>query len=481
MAVTDRPTPLPVLKVFAVGAALFANQFSSMVVFPFLAFMTADFFPSLEPTQLGPYAGLLGSAFHLGGLAGSMLWGYLSDRYGRRPMLLAGIGATFFMIVMFGMSSSFAMAVFWRFLWGFLNGNVGIGKAYLSEICDETNQAKGYSVIGLFAGFGRLLGPGIGAYLSKPTQSFPDTFGDSKFLAKYPYFLPCAVAATVCVISFVMAYLYLEEAPSGKAKSSNPTSETSLLPTQSSTETQKPKAVLQLVTDSCAGIATALYGLLAFTNIMGQELFPLWTLTAVNIGGLNFTLRHIGLTVLCAAPVQILFQLFVFPALSARWGYKHLYQRSTALIAVVFAMVPQLHMLTSDGDVPVMHASKDAKAPGMADRSGSVELHVLIGAIVAFATVQSIGTLAFTSTFVLINNSVHRRDRGLQNGIGQTYASLARTLGPLAGGVLFAWSETNHSWPFDYHFAWYVTAMGAVACYALCRQLPKKVDTKMFD
>jgi uncharacterized membrane protein YGL010W len=36
-----------------------------MVVFPFLAFMTADFFPSLEKTQLGPYAGLLGSAFHV--------------------------------------------------------------------------------------------------------------------------------------------------------------------------------------------------------------------------------------------------------------------------------------------------------------------------------------------------------------------------------------------------------------------------------
>ena len=58
-------TPLPTLKVAAVGAALFANQFSSMVVFPFLAFMTADFFPLLEKTQLGPYAGLLGSAFHV--------------------------------------------------------------------------------------------------------------------------------------------------------------------------------------------------------------------------------------------------------------------------------------------------------------------------------------------------------------------------------------------------------------------------------
>lgn len=58
-------TPLPTLKVAAVGAALFANQFSSMVVFPFLAFMTADFFPELDSTQLGPYAGLLGSAFHV--------------------------------------------------------------------------------------------------------------------------------------------------------------------------------------------------------------------------------------------------------------------------------------------------------------------------------------------------------------------------------------------------------------------------------
>eukprot|EP00045_Choanoeca_perplexa_P011530 m.122900 g.122900 ORF g.122900 m.122900 type:complete len:482 (+) comp15663_c0_seq1:135-1580(+) len=471
-------TPLPTLKVAAVGAALFANQFSSMVVFPFLAFMTADFFPRLEKTQLGPYAGLLGSAFHLGGLAGSMLWGYLSDRYGRRPMLLAGIGATFFMIILFGMSRSFAMAVMWRVCWGALNGNVGIGKAYLSEICDETNQAKGYAVIGLFAGIGRLCGPGIGAYLSNPVTNFPELFGSSTFLAKFPYFLPCAVAASVCVISFLMAYLYLEEV-TPKAKTSQPASSEALLPSTHAEIPTRPKTVLQLMTDPCAGVATGLYGLLAFTNIMGQELFPLWSLTPSSIGGLDFTLRHIGLTVLCAAPVQILFQVFVFPMLSARWGYKHLYQRSAVVIAVTFALLPQLHMLTPSSN-RLLHVEESQGGVNPAP-SPDVTLTVLFGAILAFATVQSIGTLAFTSTFVLINNSVHRQDRGLQNGIGQTYASLARTIGPLMGGILFAWSEQGRAWPFDYHFAWYVTALGAVGCYTLCRRLPKKVDTKLFD
>jgi len=173
-------------------------------------------------------------------------------------------------------------------------------------------------------------------------------------------------------------------------------------------------------------------------------------------------------------------QVFVFPWLSARWGYKHLYQRSAIVIAIVFTLLPQLHMLTPASNrllhVQLAHAS--TTEPPVAP---AVTMPVLLGAIVAFATVQSIGTLAFTSTFVLINNSVHRQDRGLQNGIGQTYASLARTVGPLMGGIVFAWSEQGRAWPLDYHFAWYLTALGGVGCYMLCQQLPKKVDTKLFD
>lgn len=56
-----------------------------------------------------------------------------ADKYGRRPIMLSGIMGTLVAIVGFGFSKSFAMAVFFRFLWGALNGNIGVAKAYLSE------------------------------------------------------------------------------------------------------------------------------------------------------------------------------------------------------------------------------------------------------------------------------------------------------------------------------------------------------------
>ncbi|EGD74952.1 hypothetical protein PTSG_07177 [Salpingoeca rosetta] len=204
-------TPLPVLKVAIISAVLFANQYSGMVIFPFLAFMTHDFFPELDRTQLGTYAGILGSAFHCGSLAGSIAWGRLADKHGRRPIMLLGILGTLAAIVGFGFSTTFGMAVFFRFLWGALNGNIGVAKAYLSEVCDETNQARGFSVIGLGAGVGRLLGPATGAFLARPAQQFPAMFGDSAFFKKYPYLLPCLVGGIVCIVCFVLAFLFLEE------------------------------------------------------------------------------------------------------------------------------------------------------------------------------------------------------------------------------------------------------------------------------
>ena len=77
-----------------------------------------------------------------GSFFGSLFWGMMSDVIGRRPCLLAGIVGTLLAVVMFGMSTSFGMAVAARLLWGALNGNIGVVKTYMSEICDDSTQAR---------------------------------------------------------------------------------------------------------------------------------------------------------------------------------------------------------------------------------------------------------------------------------------------------------------------------------------------------
>ena len=54
--------------------------------------------------------------------------------------------------------------------------------------------------------------------------------------------------------------------------------------------------------------------------------------------------------------------------------------------------------------------------------------------------------------------------------------------GPVVGGVLFAWSmRPGHVWPFNYCFVWYGVTLLAGLCWYLCRQLPKKLDQKVYD
>lgn len=84
-------TPLPWTKVALVGLILFGNTFSMVVVFPFLPFMTHDFFPNLHNRELGYMTGYLGSAFSVGSFCAAYIWGSLADKYGRKPVLLAGM------------------------------------------------------------------------------------------------------------------------------------------------------------------------------------------------------------------------------------------------------------------------------------------------------------------------------------------------------------------------------------------------------
>ena len=82
----------------------------------------------------GQKAGYLGSAYFVGSFTGSLVWGWISDKIGRRPVLLMGMLGTLATELLFGFSQNFAWAIAARFLWGLLNGNLGVAKTYISEV-----------------------------------------------------------------------------------------------------------------------------------------------------------------------------------------------------------------------------------------------------------------------------------------------------------------------------------------------------------
>lgn len=171
--------------------------------------MVHDFFPQLNKDELGQKAGFLGSAFFAGNFVGSLMWGSISDHWGRRPVMLFGICGTIASELLFGFSQTFAWAIVARFLWGFLNGNIGVAKTYLSEICDDTNQAQGFSVIGTSSGVGRVMGSVVGGFLAQPASKY--RLFELPFFCQFPYVLPVFVAVGIGLFSFTTGFCFLNE------------------------------------------------------------------------------------------------------------------------------------------------------------------------------------------------------------------------------------------------------------------------------
>lgn len=124
----------------------------------------------------------------------------------------------------------------------------------------------------------------------------------------------------------------------------------------------------------------------------------------------------------------------------------------------------------------------EPEAAADAGETSLAPLSVLATASVVIATMQCSLVLANTSTFVMINNSCRRRDRGAANGIGQTCASLGRSCGPALVGTVFVWSQSQpRPWPFDYHFVFYMLAGLACGVLLLSRRLPSRINRKLYD
>ncbi|XP_064395465.1 uncharacterized protein LOC135342613 isoform X1 [Halichondria panicea] len=216
--VKPKATPLPWGKMSVICSVLFVNQFGINLLFPFLPYMIHDFFPELDRTQIGQKAGYLGCAYFVGNFIGSLFWGWVSDIAGRRPALLIGMCGIIASEIFFAFSQTFAWALAARFLWGALNGNIGIGKTYISDICDDTNQARGFALVGVTRGIGQLLGSLLGGFLAQPASKY--TALQFEMFCQYPYSLPVLVGAFLGVITLFSAWLFMDETLRKKKKQS---------------------------------------------------------------------------------------------------------------------------------------------------------------------------------------------------------------------------------------------------------------------
>ena len=179
--------------------------------------------PSAE-TKIPTMTGFLVAAFPLGQMSTSMIWGRLSDSYGRKPVILFGLTISVISNLAFGFSRNFGMLMFWRVLSGMVNGNTGVMRSMTAEIVKEKKyQTRAFLVLPLIFNSGRVAALAIGGCLADPVHNLPWLFGAEGWLnvsgspggvawmQRYPYALPPLFNGTVLALVLLLATLFLRE------------------------------------------------------------------------------------------------------------------------------------------------------------------------------------------------------------------------------------------------------------------------------
>src|SRR5438270_10744728 len=124
------------------------------------------------PSQVG----LLLASYSVMKLIFSPVLGRLSDKYGRRPILLISLLGSCFGFVILGFATTLLMLFVGRIIDGISGGNISTAQAYIADITTKENRAKGMGLIGAAFGLGFVFGPAIGGILSRWGTNVPFLF-----------------------------------------------------------------------------------------------------------------------------------------------------------------------------------------------------------------------------------------------------------------------------------------------------------------
>ncbi|KAL2159008.1 hypothetical protein VTH06DRAFT_3039 [Thermothelomyces fergusii] len=218
MAAPELP-PYPGKQLLILALCRICEPIAFMSIFPYIYHMVKDFRLTEDESRISFYAGMVTSAFTFAEFSTSVFWGRLSDKVGRKPVLLMGMAGTGLSVLIFGFAPSLPVALFARALGGFLNGNIGVLQTTVGELVTvKEHQPRAYAVMPLVWCVGSIVGPMIGGALAKPVESMPSVFQPGSIWDRFPYLLPNLFSATCVSLGVIIGLLFLEETHAEKKK-----------------------------------------------------------------------------------------------------------------------------------------------------------------------------------------------------------------------------------------------------------------------
>ncbi len=340
--------------------------------------------------------GWLSTGFSLMQLGFAPVWGGLSDRIGRRPVLLLSIAMTGVAFLGYALAPTFAWLLVSRLFAGAATANIAIAQAYVADVTTPEGRAKGMGVIGAAFGLGFVFGPALGAWLSG-----------------YSLAAPGLAAAGLSAVNLVGAWFLLPE-PSTRSQAGTELKHRlgALLDALTRPGIRRLLAVFFLVTGAFSAME-ATYAFLAEAYY-----------------GLDH--RGVMLSFLVIGVVVVIVQGGLIGPLTRALGEQRLLVLGAALQAGAFLWLPFAH-----GWFPAGVALPHWLTPGF------VELAVA-------STPMAVGSgLTSPALSSLLSRMSRAEAQGGTLGIGQSASALGRVLGPISGTSTYASHPPgSHAWPY---------------------------------
>ena len=325
------------------------------------------------------------SSFQIGIIAGmyslmnflfAPFWGTLSDRIGRRPVMLVSILITMLAYVFFAFTHNLTFLFFSRIFAGIGSANISAAQAYIADITEPQDRAKNMGLLGAAFGLGFIFGPPVGGYLK--SLSGP---GSVDFVG---YF-----AATLCAINWVLAYKFLPE---------------------SIKQMQKDKPFrFKPFTDLAAELKKPVIRELFTINFLFVVAFSMMQITAglLWIEKYALTEKSIGLVFMYMGLTGAVVQGGLVGKLTKKFGEKKLLLIGTVSMGIgVFTLpfVPPQYFWLQLISLAFLALSNGCITPSISS---------------------------------LISQTSSPKEQGQAMGLNQSFASLARVIGPVLGGFLY--------------------------------------------
>jgi MFS family permease len=251
--------------------------------------------------QYGANATILGvllTSYSAMQFAFSSLWGRLSDRIGRKNVLLVTMAGSAVSLTLLGLANSLLLLFAGRILSGIFAANISVASAYVTDVTTEENRSKGMGMIGAAFGIGFLLGPAMGGVLSR-----------------YGYHVPILAAAALCALNWLYTLARLPEPA----------------------RHHKPEETIKtnVLSHRPIFLFCAIYFLLSIAVSQLETTFAFFMMQRF-----DYDAMHVSYILALMALIMVLIQGGLIRTLTQRYGENLLLISGSLLMAASFAFIP---------------------------------------------------------------------------------------------------------------------------------------------